>query len=153
MDIEEIRAFLANPAEKRSAFWYSGALVWIDWREEDADIPAYFNEKLPPQSRIDFAVTESRQKRGFDLLLFKNGVSAPIPYAEDRADRDTTLRSLQAYLFPEYQIRCCTESLGSDTLGFCLLSTAQWGRLEQEFGAESVANSFAVIQTDSVLFN
>ena len=43
-------------------------------------------------------------------------------------------------------------SLGSDTLAFCICSSAQWEQLEEEFGAEKVAYHFAPIKEDSVMF-
>lgn len=147
-----IETFLSAPAENQDAFWESDGLIWVDWREYDESIIDYFNEHLPEGAKIDYVCQDTAQARGFDILLNKNGVSAPIPYGEDAADRDTTLRSIQAYLAPEYQIRWYLDSLGSDTLAFCLLSTAQWAQLEQQFGQAQVAHYFAPITADSKMF-
>ena len=43
-------------------------------------------------------------------------------------------------------------SLGSDTLAFVVLSAAQWGRLEEEFGVAQVAHHFVRIGEDSKMF-
>ena len=43
-------------------------------------------------------------------------------------------------------------SLGSDTLAFCIYPSAQWKQLEKEFGTEKVTYYFALINSDSVMF-
>ena len=75
-----------------------------------------------------------------------------IPYAEDDTDRDTTLKSIQGYVSPKYQVRWYMDSLGSDTLAFCIGLTSQWEQLEQEFGSEKVAYYFVPIRADSTMF-
>ena len=82
----------------------------------------------------------------------KNGASTAIPYADDRTDRDTTLKSIQEHVSPKYQIRWYMGSLGSDTLAFCIGPSSQWEQLEQRFGAEQVAYYFAPIQANSAMF-
>ena len=152
-DWEAIRAFLTAPTEQKEAFWESSALIWIDWGEYDEDILCYCNEKLPDTAKIDFACVDTDKKRGIDILLKKNGSSTAIPYAEDRLDRDTTLRSVQAYLAPDYRLRWYLGSLGSDTLAFCLLLDGQWRQLEEEFGAALVERYFLPVQADSKMFD
>ena len=149
---QQIKTFLSAPAENKDEFWESGALVWIDWREYDEDILEYFNEKLPDNSKIDYEFTDSPSKRGFDIILKKHGMRSPIPYADDGADRDTTIISAQEYLSPEYQIRLYTETLGSDTLAFCVMSATQWEQLEQMFGTDKVGYYFAPVRADSKMF-
>ena len=150
--MEEIRKFLSEPEEHQDEFWESDALIWVDWRDFDESIINYFNEKLPDADKIQFECAETEKERGVDIFMKKNGVSAPIPYADDCNDRDTTLRSIQEYLSPKYQIRWYMGSLGGDTLAFCIGLTSQWEQLEQEFGAEKVTFYFAPVQADSVMF-
>ena len=150
--MEKIKAFLLAPDQNKDEFWESDSLIWIDWRECDEDIPRYMNEVLPEEAQIDYQYVEIEKERGVDIILKKNGVSKSIPYQEDCTDRDTTLRAIQEYLLPKYQIRWFLESLGSDTLGFCVLSAEQWKQLEQEFGLDHVAYYFVPIQEDSVMF-
>ena len=66
------------------------------------------------EDKIHFECVETEKERGVDIFMKKNGVSAPIPYADDCTDRDTTLRSIQEYLSPQYQLRWYMGSLGSD---------------------------------------
>ncbi len=150
--MDEIRNFLLSPKEFLDIFWESDTLIWVDWRDYDESIIKYFNEKLPDEDKIIFTCVEIEKERGIDIILKNNGISTAIPYAEDYTDRDTTLRSIQEYLLPKYQIRWFMGSLGSDTLAFCIYPTAQWEQLEKEFGTEKVAYYFAPIQPDSVMF-
>ncbi len=150
--MEKIKDFLAAPDKKQDEFWESDVLVWIDWREYDEYIIQYFNEKLPDEDKISFECVDIDKKRGVDILLKKNGVETPIPYADDFMDRDITIKSVQKYLYPKYQIRLYIDSSGCDTLAFCIYPTEQWNQLEQEFGAEKVASYFKPIKANSKMF-
>ena len=101
---------------------------------------------------MKFSCVEIEKERDVDIILEKDGISTAIPYAEDYTDRDTTLKSVQEYVSPKYQIRWFMGSLGSDTLAFCVFPSSQWEQLEEEFGAEKVTYHFAPIKEDSVMF-
>ena len=116
--MEEIRKLLEAPDDTKDEFWDSGELIWIDWRDFDDSIINYFNKKLPDEDKIQFECVESEKERGIDIFLKKDGVSRSVPYGDDCTDRDTTLKSIQEYVSPKYQIRWYMESLGSDTLAF-----------------------------------
>lgn len=150
--MEKVKNFLSAPAENKDDFWESDALIWVDWGDFDDSIIRYFNDELPDEDKIQFECVETEKERGVDIFLHKNGVSTAIPYADDYTDRDTTLKSIQEYVSPKYQIRWYMDSLGSDTLAFCIGLTSQWEQLEQEFGAEKVAYYFAPIQADCAMF-
>ena len=150
--MKEIREFLLSPEKNLDTFWESDVLIWVDWRDYDESIIKYFNDKLPDKDKVLFKCIEIEKERGIDIVLEKDSISTAIPYAEDCTDRDTTLRSIQQYVSPKYQIRWYMGSLGSDTLAFCIGLTSQWEQLEQEFGAEKVAYYFAPIKEDSVMF-
>jgi hypothetical protein len=49
---------------------------------------------------------------------------------------------LNEVLKPDYEIRLCANSLGSDTLAFLPLSAKQWMDLEDEFGQNKVNKLF-----------
>lgn len=150
--MEKVKKFLLAPDENKDDFWESDSLIWVDWRDFDDSIIKYFNNKLPAEDKIRFECVEIEKDRGVDIFLYKNGVKTAIPYADDCTDRDTTLKSIQEYVSPKYQVRWYMDSLGSDTLAFCIGLTSQWEQLEQEFGSEKVAYYFAPIQEDSVMF-
>ena len=150
--MEKVKKFLLAPDENKDEFWESDFLIWVDWRDFDDSIIKYFNDKLPDEDKIQFECVEIEKERGIDIFLCKNGVKTAIPYAEDRTDRDTTLKSIQEYVSPKYQVRWYMDSLGSDTLAFCIGLTSQWEQLEQEVGSEKVSYYFVPIQADSVMF-
>lgn len=150
--MEKVKKFLLAPNENKDEFWESDSLIWVDWRDFDDSIIKYFNNKLSDEDKIQFECVDIEKERGVDIVLHKNGVSVAIPYADDCTDRDTTLKSIQEYVSPKYQVRWYMGSLGSDTLAFCIGLTTQWEQLEQEFGAEKVAYYFAPILADSRMF-
>ena len=150
--MEKVKNFLSAPAENKDDFWESDALIWVDWGDFDDSIIKYFNDELPDEDKIQFECVEIEKERGVDISLHKNGISTAIPYADECTDRDTTLKSIQKYVSPKYQIRWYMDSLGGDTLAFCIGLTSHWEQLEQEFGAEKVAYYFAPIHEDSVMF-
>ena len=150
--MEMVKDFLLAPDENKDDFWESDALIWVDWGDFDDSIIKYFNNKLPDEDKIQFECVEIEKERGIDIFLHKDGVNTAIPYADDYTDRDTTLKSIEAYVSPKYQIRWYMGSLGSDTLAFCIGLSSQWEQLEQEFGAEKVAYYFAPIQENRAMF-
>ena len=151
--MDEIREFLSDPDKNEDEFWESDALIWVDWGDEDESVIKYFKDELPEKDKIRFECADSDKERGVDIILEKDGVKRPIPYEDDCTDRDTTLKSVQEYLSPDYQIRWYMGSLGGDTLAFCILTASQWNELEREFGAEKVAYYFAPVREDSRMFD
>ena len=150
--MEKVKEFLLSPDESKDDFWKSDALIWVDWGDLDDSIIKYFNDKLPDEDKIQFECIETEKERGVDIFLHKNGISTAIPYADDFMDRDITIKSVQKYLYPKYQIRLYIDSSGCDTLAFCIYPTEQWNQLEQEFGAEKVASYFQPIKANSKMF-
>ena len=150
--MEMVRNFLFSPNENREEFWENDELIWIDWREYEESIIKYFNEKLPPEDQIKFECKESEKEREIDIVLEKNGVKIEIPYADEYTDRDTTLRNIEKYIEPKYQIRWYMDSLGSDTLAFYIGLTFDWKLLEEEFGKEKVDFYFKPIDEESIMF-
>lgn len=46
-----IADFLKDPSGNMDSFWESEALIWVDWGEDDEDILAYCNDRLPEGDR------------------------------------------------------------------------------------------------------
>lgn len=111
-DYQLIERYLRDPAAEKERFWMSPAAFWFDWREYDEDIVRCVSESLPESARFAFELRDSPLPRGFDILLKRGKTTAAIPYAPDRMDRDTTLRALQAFLAPDWQLRCFVPSKG-----------------------------------------
>ena len=149
----EIKEFLENPVDNMENFFNSRAITWIDWREYDEDIISYFNGLLPQEDIVDVETKEIKLGRGIDIILKKDNKTLAIPYADDETDRDITIKTLDEFISPKYQIRLFSESLGDDTLAFTVLNSNEWKELENEFGKEKLEFFFTPVSQFKGIFN
>ncbi len=145
----QVKNFLEHP-DSIETFWDSNELVWIDWREYDEDIIRYFNEMM--EDKLELELIDNRKPYGDDIVLVKGTEKLQIPY-EEEMDRDTTIKYLNEFIKPDYEIRWFLESLGNDTLGFILLKSDEWKKLEEEFDNNTLGYYFAPITLDSKMFD
>ena len=134
-------------------FFNSRAITWIDWREYDEDIISYFNGLLPQEDIVDVEIKEIKLGRGIDIILKKDNKTLAIPYEDDETDRDITIKTLDEFISPKYQIRLFSESLGDDTLAFTVLNADEWKDLENEFGKEKLEFFFTPVSQFKGIFN
>ena len=149
----EIKEFLENPVDNMENFFNSRAITWIDWREYDEDIISYFNGLLPQEDIVDVEIKEIKLGRGIDIILKKDNKTLAIPYEDDETDRDITIKTLDEFISPKYQIRLFSESLGDDTLAFTVLNSNKWKELENEFGKEKLEFFFTPVSQFKGIFN
>jgi len=149
----EIKEFLENPVDNMENFFNSRAITWIDWREYDEDIISYFNGLLPQEDIVDVEIKEIKLGRGIDIILKKDNKTLAIPYEDDETDRDITIKTLDEFISPKYQIRLFSESLGDDTLAFTILNSDEWKDLENEFGKEKLEFFFTPVSQFKGIFN
>ena len=128
----------------------SEAIIWIDWREDDEDVVNYFNDMM--DEPIDIQTVSNGKSYGDDIVLQKGDKELLIPYGDEK-DRDVTIKYFNDFVQPDYEVRWFTESLGNDTLGFTVLSGAEWAKLNDEFGADTVRYYFEPINLESNIFN
>ena len=128
----------------------SEAIIWIDWREDDEDVVNYFNDMM--DEPIDIQTVNNGKLNGDDIVLQKGDKELLIPYGDEK-DRDVTIKYFNDFVQPDYEVRWFTESLGNDTLGFTVLSGAEWAKLNDEFGADTVRYYFEPINLESNMFN
>lgn len=128
----------------------SEAIIWIDWREYDEDVVNYFNDMM--DEPIDIQIVSNGKPYGDDIVLKNGNKELQIPYGDEQ-DRDVTIKYFNDFVKPDYEVRWFTESLGNDTLGFTVLSGAEWANLEDEFGADTVRYYFEPINLESNMFN
>lgn len=145
----QVKNLFENP-DSIELFWDSNELVWIDWREYDEDIIRYFNEMM--EDKLELELIDNRKPYGDDIVLVKGTEKLQIPY-EEEMDRDTTIKYLNEFIKPDYEIRWFLESLGNDTLGFILLKSDEWKKLEEEFDNNTLGYYFAPITLDSKMFD
>ena len=128
----------------------SEAIIWIDWREYDEDVVNYFNDMM--DEPIDIQTVSNGKPYGDDIVLKKGDKELQIPYGDEQ-DRDVTIKYFNDFIKPDYEVRWFVESLGNDTLGFTVLSGAEWAKLDDEFGADTVRYYFEPIDFESDMFN
>lgn len=128
----------------------SEAIIWIDWREYDEDVVNYFNDMM--DEPIDIQIVSNGKPYGDDIVLKNGNKELQIPYGDEQ-DRDVTIKYFNDFVKPDYEVRWFAESLGNDTLGFTVLSGAEWANLEDEFGADTVRYYFEPINLESNMFN
>ena len=128
----------------------SEAIIWIDWREYDEDMVNYFNDMM--DEPIDIQTVSNGKAYGDDIVLQKGDKELQIPYGNEQ-DRDVTIKYFNDFVKPDYEVRWFVESLGNDTLGFTVLSGAEWANLDDEFGADTVRYYFEPIDFESDMFN
>ena len=128
----------------------SEAIIWIDWREDDEDVVNYFNDMM--DEPIDIQTVSNGKQYGDDIVLQKGNKKLLIPYGDEK-DRDVTIKYFNDFVKTDYEVRWFAESLGDDTLGFTVLSGAEWTKLNDEFGADTVRYYFEPIDRESNMFN
>ena len=149
----EIKNFFENPVDNMENFFNSRAITWIDWREYDEDIISYFNGLLPQEDIVDVEIKEIKLGRGIDIILKKGNKTLTIPYEDDATDRDITIKTLNDFISPKYQVRVFMESIGDDTLAFTVLNSDEWKELENEFGKEKLEFFFTPVSQFKGIFN
>ena len=146
---KELRSVFANDMDLNDLF-DSEAISWIDWREDDEDVVNYFNDMM--DEPIDIQPVSNGKPYGDDIMLQKGDKELLIPYGNEK-DRDVTIKYFNDFVKPDYEVRWFVESLGNDTLGFTVLSGAEWSKLDDEFGADTVRYYFEPIDLESNMFN
>lgn len=146
---KELRSFFANDIDVNDLF-DSEAIIWIDWREDDEDVVNYFNDMM--DEPIYIKTVSNGKPYGDDIVLKHGNKELQIPYGDEQ-DRDVTIKYFNDFVKPDYEVRWFAESLGNDTLGFTVLSEAEWANLEDEFGADTVRYYFEPINLESNMFN
>ena len=146
---KELRSFFANDIDLNDLF-DSEAIIWIDWREYDEDVVRYFNDMM--DEPIDIQTVSNGKPYGDDIVLKNGNKELQIPYVDEQ-ERDVTIKYFNDFVKPDYEVRWFAESLGNDTLGFTVLSGAEWAKLDDEFGADTVRYYFEPINLESDMFN
>ncbi len=144
-----VKDFFSNDMDLNDLY-DSEAIIWIDWREYDEDVVRYFNDMMAEP--IDIEIVSNGKPYGDDIVLKNGNKELQIPYGDEQ-DREVTIKYFNGFVKPDYEVRWFTESLGNDTLGFTVLSGAEWAKLDDEFGADTVRYYFEPIDFESDMFN
>lgn len=122
----------------------------VDWREYDDAIVEYC-ENILETGYLSAELKDADNKQGFTITIHYGDKSLLIPYQGDGADRDTTLWILNEILHPDYEIRYCIASEGSDTGLFIPLSKTLWHYLDMKYTIK-MDELFRRFEANSVFF-
>ena len=146
---KELRRFFANDIDLNDLY-DSEAIIWIDWGEYDEDVVRYFSDMM--DEPIEIEIVSNGKPYGDDIVLKNGDKELQIPYGDEQ-DQDVTIKYFNDFVKPDYEVRWFTESLGNDTLGFTVLSGAEWAKLDDEFSVDVVRYYFEPIDFESDMFN
>jgi hypothetical protein len=136
MDIGKVTAVLESPTEEavHALLDDDASVFWIDWRQEDETI-AESCESVLQTGRLSGELVEVESDEGYEVWLQFGGRRERVPLSHSGDDRHITLCALNRVLSPEYEVRFCIDSNGSDTLAFLPLTCEQWAEFERRYGA------------------
>jgi hypothetical protein len=142
MDISKVVAVLETPDEDviRALLDDHATVFWIDWRQEDETI-AESCESVLQSGHLSGEMVEVDTAEGFEVYVRYRDNRVRVPLSYSCADRHITLYALNQALAPEYEVRFCLDSHGSDTLAFIPLGCEQWAAFERQYG-EAVGQRF-----------
>jgi hypothetical protein len=132
---------LKNPSDENISALLDddGAVFLVDWREEDDAIVEYCESILCTGS-LSAVIVDIDADPGFELYIEYAGKRTRVPLVVGPEDRHLTLHSLNQILAPDYEVRVCVDSQGSDTLAFLPLRATHWSELERTYGAQVAAH-------------
>lgn len=117
-----------------------GTVFWIDWRAEDESI-VWSCEAIIKTGSLAAELIDVETEDGYEFYIRYKDRRVKVPLTFSLRDRHITLCALNAALLPDYEVRFCVDSNGSDTLGFLPLPAGEWGELEKGYG-EAVKQRF-----------
>jgi hypothetical protein len=136
MNTDLITAVLESPSEASIAALLEDdtTVFWVDWREDEADIVRYCESVLNTGKLGAEWVRSADAARGSELFISCNDRRIRAPLINGYEDRHIALLTINEALAPDYEVRFCIDSNGSDTLAFLPLSGTKWSELEQGHG-------------------
>jgi hypothetical protein len=135
MNVNFITSVLESGSEEaiRDLFDDDDTIFWVDWREFEGDIVRYC-EAVLQTGRLTYEWVQTDKPGKRDLYISYNGKRIHVPLTGGPGDRHLALCVLNQVLAPDYEVRFCIDSNGSDTLAFLPLPSAKWTELEQQYG-------------------
>ncbi|WP_347216197.1 hypothetical protein [Chryseobacterium sp.] len=144
--IDTLQKYIETESFEDLSILNNQLVFWVDWREEDDAIVEYCEKCL--HTGVLHAELVYSGEEIFLTIKYKDQT-----FTEKVIDRDPTLIFLNRVLLPDYEIRFCKGSDGSDTLAFLPLSKSEWAELESIHGKEKLDRLFEVIHQDTQMFS
>lgn len=152
MNIRLIAAVLETPTEKaiQELLADETTVFWVDWRQGDEtiveDCEAVLRTGVLSSERVEVDTDD-----GYEVHIVYRGRRHKVPLTYSGRDRHITICSLNDVLRPDFEVRFCIDSNGSDTLAFLPLPATEWAALEGRYG-DAVAGRFYRIAARPNLF-
>lgn len=152
MDYELIKRVIESPDEDtiETLFDDYDTVVWVDWGADDREIVDDF-ESILQTGKLSAEAVSANTDAGYELFITYGDERVKVPIVCGGEDRHITIVTLNEVLAPEYEIRFCIDSNGSDTLGFLPLPSSKWRELEEQYDG-AVAKRFYRLKTKPNLF-
>jgi hypothetical protein len=152
MTLERVKVVLESPTQDTldALLDDEAAVFWVDWREEEESIVQACEAVLQTGSLVVKQVNIDKDE-GYEVYIQYLDRLLKIPLTYSMNDRHIAICTLNDALRPDYEVRFCIESNGSDTLAFIPLSINDWLELEKEYG-DAVNKHFYKITARPNLF-
>ena len=150
------------------------AFFWVDWNEDDDQIPGLCEAVLKTgdlaASWDDDSLSIVRRGQRYPVALTRSLLASItnswffsslywiLPFVGDlfywpgRGDRHTTILAVNRALQPDYDIRYVTGSADGESAAFAPLATAEWATLESQYGEGAVGSKFAPLREEHNIF-
>lgn len=152
MNRELITQVIQSPTPEtiEALFDDQDTVFWVDWREDDSAIVSYCEDILQTGS-LEAEIVPADNNAGIEMFIMYNNKRVRVPLVIGLEDRHITLVTLNQILSPDFEVRFCKDSDGSDTLAFLPLSGDTWRELEMTYG-DAVAKRFYQLQPSPNIF-
>lgn len=152
MNLQKVTAVLETSEKEaiQALLEDEGTVFCVDWREDDNAIVGYCEAILQTNS-LSAALAEVDTQEGYEIYIryLNRCVKVPLTFSMD--DRHITICALNDALAPDYEVRFCIDSNGSDTLAFLPLPQNTWRALEESYG-KKVSKHFCQLTAIPNLF-
>jgi hypothetical protein len=152
MNTEFIAAVLDSSSEQEIAdlLGDESTVFWIDWSQEDERIVDAC-EGVLQTGRLAGELVETDREGGYEVYIRYGEKRMKVPLTYTPGDRHVTLCTLNEVLSPDYEVRYCIDSHGSDSAAFLPLPTGLWTELEGRYG-DAVFRRFSQMSARPNLF-
>ncbi len=150
MNLQKVTAVLESPIREaiQALLEDETTVFWVDWREEDDAIVEYCEAVLQTGSLS----AELVEGETFEIYIQYRDKRIKVALTYSMDDRHITICALNDALAPDYEVRFCIDSNGSDTLAFIPLAKSTWIEIERLYG-DKVSKHFYEIAAKPNLFN
>ncbi len=149
---QHIEEYLDAPSEERFHALLGDeedVIVWIDHRDDEESIVSAIESCLKTD-KLTSKVVDSDNEHGFDFIIKYKGAKKRVPFVTlGTHNRQEAIVTLNELLSPDYEVRFCVDSSGSDTLAYIPLSCNDWNKLENQYGVIAVRRRFYPINKES----